>query len=177
MLLALSPASLDTEFVDGRLTVGHPRLKPARGEVMAVGRVREMLRLKTNRAAFREGRPVRPTESTQPVACVELHPWLRRVDFQRPPARRAMALGGECQFACLCLVKHITVVIAAPYPELLVSVVNPFTHPVRLAEVHRCPLDLENLARRDGILVDRDKEVRIDYHFPHLVSECRCQRG
>ena len=106
-----------------------------------IGRIREVLRLETQRRAASVGVPgLALNGAVEEVRGVQLHSRLRREHFENAPALRLVDRRCERKRIAL-LVQYEVVVVAAAEADLLVVGIDPFTDLVRLAEIERCSFD------------------------------------
>ena len=134
--------------------------------------VGEVLALEADAAAAWEGCAARTWQPVAPVVGVHLHAWLGGIDFHRSSADGIAEACCEGELHLLLLVQHEAVVVAGPVPDLFVVGVDVLSYRLRCAEVEGCPGHLQDLARRDARLVDRDEEVGIN--LAYLVGNLRC---
>ena len=133
-----------------------------RGEVRTVGRVGEVLGLETYGTSVRERSTLYTLVTGCEVSCVELHARLGGVALECTTALRLGDSGSKAQLTFFALVQHVVVVITLTKLNLLVVCVDILTEGLRLAEIERCTLNLQDLTCRNGGSVSGQIEVGVD---------------
>ena len=153
----------DAEPIDGLLLVFLIRAQHDRWEIGVVGRVGEVLCLKTDGAPSREGCTVLSLVAVSPVVCIDLHSRFRRIYFHCSPAVRFNDACGKREFALFLLVQHKAVVVAGSVLDLFVVGINVLSDRFRLSEVERSAFHETDFTRRDGGLVYGEVIVGVDF--------------